>query len=66
MSTLNSCNTYFKIVGNFNLHVEENNSNLYMYNQYVISVFKSRNITITYDGVNFAMDTKWLEKNKDK
>lgn len=52
-----------RMVANFNTHVEENNSNIYMYNQYVMSVFKKRNITITYDGVNFAMDTKWLDKN---
>lgn len=52
-----------KMVANFNTHVDENNSNIYMYNQYVMSVFKKRNITITYDGVNFAMDTKWLDNN---
>ena len=66
-SAINSIDvqTNAKIVGNFNLHIEENNSNIYMYNQYVISVFESRGIAITYDGVNFAMDTKWLEDNKD-
>ena len=55
-------NSNAKLVGNFNKHVEENNSNIYMYNQYVMSVFKKRNITITYDGINFAMDTTWIDK----
>lgn len=52
-----------RMVANFNTHIKENNSNIYMYNQYVMSVFKKRGITITYDGVKFAMDTKWLDNN---
>jgi len=52
-----------KMVANFNTHISENNSNIYMYNQYVMSVFKKRGITITYNGVTFAMDTKWLDNN---
>ena len=51
-----------KIVANFNTHVEGNNSNIYMYNQYVMSVFKKRNINISVNGTSFTMDTTWLNK----
>lgn len=61
INSLNTDDSKSRIVANFNTHIEENNSNIYMYNQYVMSVFKKRGITITYDGVNFAMDTKWLD-----
>ena len=51
-----------RIVANFNTHVEGNNSNIYMYNQYVMSVFKKRNISISVNGTSFTMDTTWLNK----
>lgn len=63
INSLNYNDSKSRMVANFNTHIEENNSNIYMYNQYVMSIFKKRGITITYDGVNFAMDTKWLDNN---
>lgn len=63
ISDIETSSSKSRMVANFNVHVEDNNSNIYMYNQYVMSVFKKRGITITYDGVKFAMDTKWLDNN---
>ena len=50
-----------KLIANFNVHVDDNNSSIYMYNQYVISVFQKRNIQITYNNTSFSMDTSWLK-----
>lgn len=53
-----------RLIANFNAHVDSNNSNIYLYNNYVISVFQKRNIQITYNNTSFSMDTTWLKSSK--
>lgn len=61
ISKINNNEPKVKIVENFNNHVDTNNSNIYMYNQYVQSVFRRYGISVTIDGDKFVLDTSWLK-----
>lgn len=63
ISKINNDSPRIEIVKSFNEHVDLNNSNIYMYNQYVQSVFRKYNISVVIDGDKFILDTSWLKQD---
>jgi len=64
LSSINNNKSKVQVVESFNNYVDLNNSNIYMYNQYVQSVFRRYNISVNIDGDKFILDTSWLTNNK--